>query len=101
VASCDFMVSLKCKAGCPLKAKCPGSSHGNSTKSDSSLLLSHLGCGQHRVEVQDVVYVVAPWCNWLTRGPFKAESPGSSPGGATKKIQVTELSNFEMFKKAL
>jgi hypothetical protein len=28
--------------------------------------------------------VLAPWCNWLTRGPFKAESPGSSPGGATK-----------------
>jgi hypothetical protein len=27
---------------------------------------------------------LAPWCNWLTRGPFKAESPGSSPGGATK-----------------
>ena len=27
---------------------------------------------------------VAPWCNWLTRGPFKAESTGSIPVGATK-----------------
>jgi hypothetical protein len=26
----------------------------------------------------------APWCNWLTRGPFKAESTGSIPVGATK-----------------
>src|ERR1019366_6438358 len=24
------------------------------------------------------------WCNWLTRRPLKAESPGSSPGNATK-----------------
>ena len=27
---------------------------------------------------------LAPWCNWLTRGPFKAESTGSIPVGATK-----------------
>ena len=28
--------------------------------------------------------VVALWCNWLTRRPLKAKSPGSSPGNATK-----------------
>src|SRR5882757_7597590 len=27
---------------------------------------------------------LALWCNWLTRRPLKAESPGSSPGNATK-----------------
>ena len=27
---------------------------------------------------------VALWCNWLTRRPLKAKSPGSSPGNATK-----------------
>ncbi len=27
---------------------------------------------------------MALWCNWLTRRPLKAESPGSSPGNATK-----------------
>jgi hypothetical protein len=26
---------------------------------------------------------LALWCNWLTRRPLKAESPGSSPGNAT------------------
>jgi hypothetical protein len=35
--------------------------------------------------------VLAPWCNWLTRGPFKAESPGSSPGGATKTFQFSDV----------
>ena len=35
-------------------------------------------------EFVNVFVCMAPWCNWLTRGPFKAESPGSSPGGATK-----------------
>src|ERR1035441_1491621 len=29
---------------------------------------------------------MALWCNWLTRRPLKAESPGSSPGNATKYI---------------
>jgi hypothetical protein len=28
--------------------------------------------------------VLALWCNWLTRRPLKAKSPGSSPGNATK-----------------
>ncbi len=27
---------------------------------------------------------MALWCNWLTRRPLKAKSPGSSPGNATK-----------------
>jgi hypothetical protein len=35
------------------------------------------------VEGLDVVVCLAPWCNWLTRGPFKAESTGSIPVGAT------------------
>jgi hypothetical protein len=41
---------------------------------------------------------LAPWCNWLTRGPFKAESPGSSPGGATKlsmKYEVLQTRGYE------
>jgi hypothetical protein len=29
---------------------------------------------------------LAPWCNWLTRRPLKAESSGSIPDGATNKI---------------
>ena len=33
---------------------------------------------------------MALWCNWLTRRPLKAKSPGSSPGNATK------MNNFEM-----
>jgi hypothetical protein len=30
--------------------------------------------------------ILAPWCNWLTRRPLKAESSGSIPDGATKSI---------------
>jgi hypothetical protein len=61
------------------------------------LLPNSLGCGSGNAinlllcrlmkriaEWSEVVVCLAPWCNWLTRGPFKAESPGSSPGGATK-----------------
>jgi hypothetical protein len=33
---------------------------------------------------------MALWCNWLTRRPLKAESPGSSPGNATKPAFVNE-----------
>src|ERR1035437_3553402 len=29
---------------------------------------------------------MALWCNWLTRRPLKAKSPGSSPGNATKYL---------------
>jgi hypothetical protein len=29
--------------------------------------------------------LLAPWCNWLTRRPLKAESSGSIPDGATKE----------------
>ena len=29
---------------------------------------------------------MALWCNWLTRRPLKAKSPGSSPGNATKTL---------------
>jgi hypothetical protein len=29
---------------------------------------------------------MALWCNWLTRRPLKAKSPGSSPGNATKNL---------------
>ncbi len=29
------------------------------------------------------LFGMALWCNWLTRRPLKAESPGSSPGNAT------------------
>lgn len=41
----------------------------------------------------------APWCNWLTRGPFKAESPGSSPGGATKIKDLRENCLLELSDK--
>ena len=34
--------------------------------------------------------VLALWCNWLTRRPLKAKSPGSSPGNATK-IVINDL----------
>jgi hypothetical protein len=46
---------------------------------------------------------LAPWCNWLTRGPFKAESPGSSPGGATKinnLQQGREADDYKGLKRA-
>jgi hypothetical protein len=65
------------------------------------LLPNSLGCGSGNAinlllcrlmkriaEWSEVVVCLAPWCNWLTRGPFKAESPGSSPGGATKLIRT-------------
>jgi hypothetical protein len=36
----------------------------------------------------------APWCNWLTRRPLKAESSGSIPDGATiKSITYISLKN--------
>ncbi len=38
--------------------------------------------------------ILALWCNWLTRRPLKAKSPGSSPGNATKiinKINILEI----------
>ncbi len=31
---------------------------------------------------------LALWCNWLTRRPLKAKSPGSSPGNATKSSRL-------------
>ena len=31
---------------------------------------------------------MALWCNWLTRRPLKAESPGSSPGNATNLLSI-------------
>ncbi len=31
---------------------------------------------------------MALWCNWLTRRPLKAESPGSSPGNATILLSI-------------
>src|ERR1035441_2749110 len=34
---------------------------------------------------------MALWCNWLTRRPLKAESPGSSPGNATKYLLYNQL----------
>jgi hypothetical protein len=47
---------------------------------------------------------VALWCNWLTRRPLKAKSPGSSPGNATKKLnkinslkENAESSSFALF----
>ena len=41
-----------------------------------------LKTGLERVSSLPAV-ILALWCNWLTRRPLKAESPGSSPGNAT------------------
>jgi hypothetical protein len=38
---------------------------------------------------------LALWCNWLTRRPLKAESPGSSPGNATNPFN--QLDRFWYF----
>src|ERR1017187_2018549 len=40
---------------------------------------------------------MALWCNWLTRRPLKAESPGSSPGNAT--IKSTTYAKVTITKK--
>ncbi len=37
---------------------------------------------------------MALWCNWLTRRPLKAESPGSSPGNATKFLNHRFYDSF-------
>ncbi len=37
---------------------------------------------------------VALWCNWLTRRPLKAKSPGSSPGNATNSSYAPASSWF-------
>jgi hypothetical protein len=34
---------------------------------------------------------LALWCNWLTRRPLKAKSPGSSPGNATKSASFCDF----------
>jgi hypothetical protein len=38
------------------------------------------------VQINSAQPIVASWCNWLTRRPLKAESSGSIPDDATKKI---------------
>ncbi len=47
-------------------------------------------------------FYMALWCNWLTRRPLKAKSPGSSPGNATKinDLRITaEAEKSERAKK--
>ena len=51
--------------------------------------------------------ILALWCNWLTRRPLKAKSPGSSPGNATKPhpirfngaTEVAEYASFTGFRR--
>ncbi len=43
-----------------------------------------------------VYAVLALWCNWLTRRPLKAKSPGSSPGNATKSSFNNLEQSFEV-----
>ena len=43
--------------------------------------------------------VLALWCNWLTRRPLKAKSPGSSPGGATI-LSITCRQTATVYKDA-
>jgi hypothetical protein len=44
---------------------------------------------------------MALWCNWLTRRPLKAKSPGSSPGNATKNFNKINDSRFRLYRTAL
>src|SRR5271170_1089589 len=41
-----------------------------------------------------LTHLLAPWCNWLTRRPLKAESSGSIPDGATKVTFKRFLANI-------
>ncbi len=49
------------------------------SKTASSDRIRHVGSAHADI-------YLAPWCNWLTRRPLKAESSGSIPDGATSKI---------------
>ena len=48
-------------------------------------------CYTCRVATDISVRSVALWCNWLTRRPLKAKSPGSSPGNATNLLSITYM----------
>jgi hypothetical protein len=57
--------------------------------SSRQLLAILCKCAGENVLLRKIL--LALWCNWLTRRPLKAKSPGSSPGNATKFLFLSSF----------
>jgi hypothetical protein len=62
------------------------------------LLRSDLLIELEELAAPTLTHLLAPWCNWLTRRPLKAESSGSIPDGATRPHLKTSQSVYILNK---